>query len=71
MNSTYAICATAFFLMFSYIVSTYGPGPVAWALFFGGLSQFVAQDSHPWARRANIVFAYTAMGFCVWAGMGW
>lgn len=67
----FAICATAFFLMFAYVIAAYGPSVIAWALLFGAVSQFVAQDEHPAARWLSLGNAYVAMGFCFAAALGY
>lgn len=66
-NVIYAICGTAFFIAFAFIVATYSTGLaipfVAIALLFAGLSQFCAQIETQWGylvAMACVVIALCA-----------
>jgi hypothetical protein len=65
----YAVCATAFFVSYCFMVSTYGSSYISWALLAGAVSQFVAQDDMKYSWIVANVLAYVALGFAVVGGM--
>lgn len=65
-NRTYAICGTLLWIALAAVLCLYGDNfvrtSVAWALFFGAVSQFIAQDGNPVISRVALTMAYIAMG---------
>jgi len=61
----YAVCATAFFVSYCFIVSAYGASYISWALLAGSVSQFVAQDDMKYSWIVANVLAYVALGLAV------
>jgi len=65
MNQVYALCGTIFFGVFVVSIIVFGDETARniaiLSAFFGGLSQFLAQDGRRSVSLASIIVAYVSM----------